>query len=112
MLKVEDLEVYYGEARALRGVDLEIGADEIVSVVGPNGAGKTTLVNAVGGLLRDRTGRIEMDGVDLMSSASHKVCGHGIAIVPEGRRIFAGMSVQDNLVLGSYRRGARGGREL
>src|SRR5262245_55919105 len=112
MLTVEDLEVFYGEARALRGVDLEIGEDEIVSVVGPSGAGKTTLVNAVGGLLRNRTGRIEIDGVDLMKPASHKVCAHGIAIVPEGRRIFAGMSVQDNLVLGSYRRSARGGADL
>jgi len=111
MLKVEDLEVYYGEARALRGVDLEIGGDEIVSVVGPNGAGKTTLVNALGGLLRDRTGTIAIDGVDLMRPASHEVCAHGVAIVPEGRRIFAGMSVQDNLVLGSYRRGARSGKD-
>src|SRR3954470_1524860 len=111
MLTVEGLNVYYGEARAIRDVDLELAAGEIVSVVGPNGAGKTTLVNAIGGLLRDRTGSIEMDGVDLMSPASHEVCAHGIAIVPEGRRVFAGMSVQDNLALGSYRRGARGGRD-
>jgi branched-chain amino acid transport system ATP-binding protein len=112
MLRVEGLSVYYGEARALRDVDLRIDDGEIVSVVGPNGAGKTTLVNALAGLLRDRVGRIEMDGHDLVAPASHRVCDRGVAIVPEGRRIFAGMSVLDNLILGSYRRGARAGRDI
>jgi branched-chain amino acid transport system ATP-binding protein len=111
MLAVSGLSVYYGEARALDGVDLEIRDGEIVSVVGPNGAGKTTLVNAIAGVLRDRTGAVVLDGVDLLRPASHKVCDHGIAIVPEGRRIFAGMSVVDNLVLGSYRREARPQRD-
>jgi branched-chain amino acid transport system ATP-binding protein len=111
MLTVSDLNVYYGEARALRGVALRIDKGEIVSVVGPNGAGKTTLVNALAGLLRDRTGRIELDGADLTRPQSHEVCGHGIAIVPEGRRVFAGMSVRDNLALGSYRRAVRNGRD-
>src|SRR5262245_17477346 len=107
MLAVRGLDVYYGEARALRGVDLEIREREVVSVVGPNGAGKTTLVNAIAGVLRDRTGTIELDGADLLRPASHEVCDHGIALVPEGRRVFAGMSVADNLALGSYRRSAR-----
>ena len=107
MLAVRGLNVYYGEARALRGVDVEIGSSEVVSVVGPNGAGKTTLVNAIAGVLRDRTGTIELDGVDLLRPASHEVCDYGIALVPEGRRVFAGMSVADNLALGSYRRNAR-----
>jgi len=111
MLTVEGLSVYYGEARALRDVDLRIDDGEIVSVVGPNGAGKTTLVNALAGLLRDRVGRIEIDGHDLISPASHQVCDRGVAIVPEGRRIFAGMSVRDNLILGSYRRSVRNGRD-
>jgi branched-chain amino acid transport system ATP-binding protein len=111
MLTVEGLSVYYGEARALRDVDLRIEDGEIVSVVGPNGAGKTTLVNALAGLLRDRVGRIEIDGHDLISPASHQVCDRGVAIVPEGRRIFAGMSVRDNLILGSYRRSVRNGRD-
>ena len=111
MLAVSKLSVYYGEARALDGVALEIRDGEIVSVVGPNGAGKTTLVNAIAGVLRDRTGTIELDGADLLRPASHEVCDHGIAIVPEGRRIFAGMSVADNLVLGSYRRSARARRD-
>ena len=111
MLDVSRLEVFYGEARALRGVDLRIEDGEIVSVVGPNGAGKSTLVNSLAGLLRDRIGSIELDGVDLMRPAVHEVCDHGLAIVPEGRRIFSGMSVEDNLVLGAYRGSARSKRE-
>jgi branched-chain amino acid transport system ATP-binding protein len=107
LLDVRKLSVFYGEARALREVDLRIEDGEIASVVGPNGAGKSTLVNAVAGLLRDRRGEIELDGVDLMRPAGHEVCEHGIAIVPEGRRVFAGMTVRDNLVLGAYRNGAR-----
>jgi branched-chain amino acid transport system ATP-binding protein len=111
MLDVSGLTVFYGEARALRGVDLVIEDGELVSVVGPNGVGKTTLVAAIAGLVRDRSGRITLDGVDLMKPRSHEVCEYGIAIVPEGRRLFAGMSVRDNLVLGGYRRSARTQRE-
>jgi branched-chain amino acid transport system ATP-binding protein len=111
LLDVRGLNVYYGEARAVRGVDLRIEEGEIASVVGPNGAGKSTLVNALAGLLRDRTGEIELDGHDLMRPAGHEVCDFGIAIVPEGRRIFSGMSVQDNLELGAYRKAARPERD-
>ena len=107
MLEVRRLSVFYGEAQALRDVDLRIEDGEIVSVVGPNGAGKTTLVNALAGLLTDRDGEIMLDGADLTHLPGHKVCNHGIAIVPEGRRIFAGMTVLDNLSLGAYRRSAR-----
>jgi branched-chain amino acid transport system ATP-binding protein len=111
LLDVRGLSVYYGEARAVRGVDLRIEEGEIASVVGPNGAGKSTLVNALAGLLRDRTGEIELDGHDLMRPRGHEVCDFGIAIVPEGRRIFSGMSVQDNLELGAYRKAARSERD-
>jgi branched-chain amino acid transport system ATP-binding protein len=111
LLDVRRLSVYYGEARAVRGVDLRMEEGEIATVVGPNGAGKSTLVNAIAGLLRDRTGEIELDGVDLMQPAGHEVCDHGVAIVPEGRRIFSGMSVQDNLELGAYRKAARPERD-
>jgi branched-chain amino acid transport system ATP-binding protein len=111
LLDVRNLSVYYGEARAVRGVDLRLEEGEITSVVGPNGAGKSTLVNALAGLLRDRTGEIELDGRDLMRPAGHQVCDYGIAIVPEGRRIFSGMSVQDNLELGAYRKAARSERD-
>ena len=92
MLDVRRLSAFYGEARALRDVDLRIEDGEIASVVGPNGAGKSTLVNALAGLLSDRSGEIVLDGVDLMRPRGHEVCEHGIAIVPEGRRIFAGMT--------------------
>jgi branched-chain amino acid transport system ATP-binding protein len=111
LLDVSRLEVFYGEARAIRGVDLRIEDGEIVSVVGPNGAGKSTLVNALAGLVRDRTGSVELDGVDLLRPPVHEVGDHGLAIVPEGRRIFSGMSVEDNLVLGAYRGTARAYRE-
>ena len=111
MLDVRKLNAYYGEARALRDIDLKIGDAEIASVVGPNGAGKSTLVKAIAGLIRDRRGEIVFDGVDLMRPRAHEVCEHGIAIVPEGRRVFAGMTVRENLELGAYRRGARSGGE-
>jgi branched-chain amino acid transport system ATP-binding protein len=110
VLTVERLNVFYGEARALRDVDLELGDGEIVGVIGPNGAGKTTLVSALAGLLRDRTGRVTLAGQDLLAPPRHKICGYGVAIVPEGRRVFAGMTVQDNLDLGVYRRTERGAR--
>jgi branched-chain amino acid transport system ATP-binding protein len=101
------LSAFYGEAQALHDVSLRVDAEEIVSVVGPNGAGKTTLVNALAGLLTDREGEIALDRVDLTHLPGHKVGDHGVAIVPEGRRVFAGMSVRDNLSIGAYRRSAR-----
>jgi branched-chain amino acid transport system ATP-binding protein len=107
VFEVKGLSAFYGEAQALHGVDLRIDDGEIVSVVGPNGAGKSTLVNALAGLLTDRDGEIVLDGVDLTHLPGHKVCDHGVAIVPEGRRVFAGMSVRDNLSIGAYRRSAR-----
>ena len=107
MLEVKGLSAFYGDAQALRGLDLRIEDGEIVSVVGPNGAGKTTLVNALAGLLMDREGEIVLDHVDLARVPGHRVCEHGVAIVPEGRRIFAGMSVRDNLAIGAYPRSAR-----
>jgi branched-chain amino acid transport system ATP-binding protein len=75
----------------------------------PNGAGKSTLVHAIAGLLPARRGRILLDGTDLVAVPAHKVCAHGVATVPEGRRVFPVMSVYDNLCLGAYRRGARAG---
>jgi len=109
MLEVAGLDAYYGHARALWGVDLTVGAAEIVTVIGPNGAGKSTLVHAIAGLLRSIKGRILVDGTDVATVAPHQVCASGVAIVPEGRRVFAHMSVRDNLLLGAHRRGARAG---
>jgi branched-chain amino acid transport system ATP-binding protein len=110
MLVVRDLDVFYGDARALEGISLDVGEREIVSIVGPNGAGKSTLVNTLSGINRPRRGTITMEGVDVTRIASHRVCRHGMAIVPEGRRIFPLMSVQENLELGAYRPEARGRR--
>jgi branched-chain amino acid transport system ATP-binding protein len=107
MLEIRELDVFYGDARALSEIDLDVADGEIVSLVGPNGAGKSTLVNTIAGLHRSTRGRIAMDGVDVGAISSHRVCRHGVAVVPEGRRIFPTMSVRDNLDLGAYRPEAR-----
>ncbi len=107
MLEVRAVQAHYGDAQALWGVDLEVGAGEMVCIVGPNGAGKTTLVQTIAGLHRASAGSIRMDGVELTTVAGHRVCDHGVATVPEGRRVFGHMSVRDNLLLGAYRRAAR-----
>jgi branched-chain amino acid transport system ATP-binding protein len=111
MLEVRDLDVFYGDARALEGIDIDVADGEIVAMVGPNGAGKSTLVNTVAGLHRSLRGRIAMDGADVTRAPSHRVCRHGLAIVPEGRRIFPAMTVRENLDLGAYRPEARRRRE-
>ena len=102
MLEVTGLQVAYGAAPALWGISLEVRERELLCVVGPNGAGKTTLINAIAGMQRSRGGRIVFDGRDITALASHRYCEAGIAIVPEGRRLFTGMSVLENLELGSY----------
>jgi branched-chain amino acid transport system ATP-binding protein len=107
MLEVRGLDVFYGDARALTGIDLDVAAGEVVSVVGSNGAGKSTLVDTIAGLHRAARGTIRMDGTDIARLPPHRVCDHGLAVVPEGRRIFPEMSVRDNLELGAYRSHAR-----
>jgi len=102
MLEVTDLQVAYGAAPALWGVSLELRARELLCVVGPNGAGKTTLINTIAGIQRARGGRIVLEGRDITALAPHRYCEAGIAIVPEGRRLFTGMTVLENLELGSY----------
>jgi len=111
MLDVRDLRVDYGIAPALWSVSLAIGDGELVCVVGPNGAGKTTLINAIAGLRPATSGRITMDGRDMTSLPSHRFCAAGVAIVPEGRRLFARMTVRENLEIGSYVRAARATRK-
>ena len=107
LLELSNVHVAYGDAPAVWDASLEIDAGQIVSVVGPNGAGKSTLINAIAGILRPRHGKILIDGIDVSAIPGHRVCEHGVAIVPEGRRLFVEMSVQDNLELGAYRAGAR-----
>ncbi|MCC2673931.1 MAG: transporter ATP-binding protein [Ramlibacter sp.] len=102
MLDVANLQVNYGAAPALWDVSIRVDRGELVCVVGPNGAGKSTLINVIAGLHRARGGRLTFDGQDITQLASHRFCAAGIAVVPEGRRLFTGMSVRDNLELGSY----------
>ena len=111
LLEARNLHIGYGDAIAVWDVSLDVGAGEIVSVIGPNGAGKTTLINAIAGLLRCRQGELRFDGVDMTSVRAHDYCSHGIALVPEGRRLFAKMSVEENLELGCYLRAARAQRD-
>ncbi len=107
MLEVADLDVAYGDAPALWNVSLTVRDRELVAIVGPNGAGKTTFINAIAGLLPARGGDIRFNGHDLSRCRAHEVCGHGIAIVPEGRRLFTAMTVEENLEIGCYVPAAR-----
>ncbi len=107
MLEVEGLSAGYGRAQALWDIHLTTGSGEIVAILGPNGAGKTTLVNTIMGIIRPWTGSILLDGVDLTSIPPHQVSAQGVALVPEGRRIFPKMSVAENLAVGAYGTEAR-----
>ncbi|MDM0072338.1 ABC transporter ATP-binding protein [Variovorax sp. J31P207] len=107
LLDLLNVHVSYGDAPAIWDASMQIDSGQVVAVVGPNGAGKSTLINAIAGILRPRQGKVLIGGVDITAALSHRVCDHGIAIVPEGRRLFADMTVQDNLELGAYRKGAR-----
>ena len=110
MLELDRIQVAYGAATALWDVSIRIAAGELVCVVGPNGAGKTTLINAIAGLNAIAAGTLAMDGRSLNRLPHNQFCDQGIAIVPEGRRLFAGLTVRENLELGSYRRSARANR--
>ena len=107
MYEVSNVAVNYGAAAAVSNVNLRIEAGELVVVVGPNGAGKSTLINAMAGLHAVASGRLVVDGRDITHEASHRFCDRGIAIVPEGRRLFVNLTVLENLELGSYRSEAR-----
>jgi branched-chain amino acid transport system ATP-binding protein len=111
MLRVNDLDVFYGDAQALWGVSMTIDPGEVVSVVGSNGAGKSTLVNAIMGILKARRGIILLDDVDLAGVPGHRTCRAGVAIVPEGRRLFPYLTVKDNLDLGAFNKEARSHHE-
>jgi branched-chain amino acid transport system ATP-binding protein len=104
LLVVEDLNVYYGEIHALKGVSIQLGRGEIVALLGNNGAGKTTTLKTVSGLLRPRTGRISLDGEPIHRLPPHQSVARGIAHAPEGRRIFNRLSVAENLEMGAYLR--------
>ena len=110
LLELQDVEVAYGDLPALRGVSLGVEEGETLSVVGANGAGKTTMLRAISGLLRPRAGRILLDGARLDRMPSHVIVARGVVQVPEGRKIFPGLTVKENLELGSYVAAARAHR--
>jgi branched-chain amino acid transport system ATP-binding protein len=108
ILTIEKLNVYYGNLHALREVSLHVGAGEIVSLIGANGAGKTTTLKSVSGVIPTRSGRIVFNGKDMAGVKQHKIARMGISHVPEGRGVFANLTVRENLDMGAYtRRSAR-----
>ena len=104
ILKVDDINVYYGSIHAIKGISFQVEEGEVVTLIGANGAGKSTTLNTISGLLRSKTGSIEFLGKSLTGVPAHKVVAQGLALVPEGRRIFLQMSVQENLEMGAFTR--------
>jgi branched-chain amino acid transport system ATP-binding protein len=104
MLKVENLHVKYGAIAALKGISLSVGRGQIVTMIGANGAGKSTLLRTISGLFKSSQGSIQFDGRDITTLSPHKIVGSGISHAPEGRMIFANLSVKENLEMGAYPR--------
>ena len=111
LLKVENLEVYYGVIRALKGISFEVNKGEIVSLIGANGAGKTTTLHTITGLIHPKNGSVHYKGRDITKVPAHKIVADGLVHVPEGRRIFQSLSVYDNLLMGAYTRKDKSGVE-
>ena len=108
ILKVENMNVYYGAIHAIKGISFHVDQGEVVTLIGANGAGKSTTLQTVSGLLRSRTGSIQFCGENISNVPSHKIVEKGLAQVPEGRRIFLQMSVEENLEMGAYTQSASG----
>ena len=104
MLEVRDLEVYYGVIKAIKGISFDVNEGEIIALIGANGAGKTTILHTVTGLISPKHGSITFEGHNLVKTPAHKIVSLGMAHVPEGRRVFAQLSVLENLKLGAYTR--------
>jgi len=102
MLNVQNINVYYGNIQAVRDISFRVEDGEIVTLIGANGAGKSTILKSVSGLLRSKTGDITFDGKSIKSTAPHKIVAQGLAHVPEGRRVFLQMSVEENLEMGAF----------
>jgi branched-chain amino acid transport system ATP-binding protein len=109
MLKINDIDVYYGNIQALRGISIEVNEGEIVTLIGANGAGKSTLLKTISGLLKPKKGSIEYLGSSIDGKPAQAIVKAGISHVPEGRRVFANMTVEENLELGAYLRKDRDG---
>lgn len=104
MLEVKDLEVYYGMIQAIKGISFEVKEGEVIALIGANGAGKTTTLHTITGLLQAKAGTITFEGKDITRTPGYKIVSMGMAHVPEGRRVFANLSVYENLKLGAYTR--------
>ncbi|MCR4398596.1 MAG: ABC transporter ATP-binding protein [Firmicutes bacterium] len=102
LLEVEDLHIYYGNVHALKGISLDVGEGEIVTLLGANGAGKSTTLRAISGLVKPRSGNISYRGGSLNEIPAHEIVRHGISQAPEGRRLFSTLTVDENLTLGAY----------
>ena len=102
ILQVDNINVYYGSIHAIKGISFEVNEGEIVTLIGANGAGKSTTLNTIAGLLRSRTGSVTFLGENLAKIPAHKIVSRGLALVPEGRRVFLQMTVQENLEMGAF----------
>lgn len=104
MLEVKDLQVYYGLIQAIKGISFEVNEGEIIALIGANGAGKTTILHTITGLIQPKAGSVVFEGTDITKVPGHKIVSMGMAHVPEGRRVFANLSVYQNLKMGAYTR--------
>ena len=104
LLKVDNIHVHYGSIHAIKGISFDVNEGEIVTLIGANGAGKSTILNTVSGLMKPISGKIELEGKDITGTPAHKILSTGMALCPEGRRVFLDMSVQENLEMGGYTR--------
>ena len=104
MLEVRDLQVYYGMIHAIKGISFDVNQGEVIALIGANGAGKTTTLHTITGLLAPKSGSVLFEGKDITKVPAHKIVSMGMAHVPEGRRVFAELSVYENLKMGAYTR--------
>ena len=104
MLHIEDIQVYYGAINAVKGISFDVEQGEIIALIGANGAGKTTILHTITGLVQAKSGKIVFNDTDITKTPAHKIVTMGMAHVPEGRRIFQGLTVYENLMLGAYTR--------
>ncbi len=111
VLEIENLHVYYGAIHAIKGISIKVPEGKIITLIGANGAGKTTTLSTIAGLVKAKSGRITFNGVDITNKPAHVINRMGIAMVPEGRRIFPGLTVYENLMMGAYNRKDKEGIE-
>ena len=107
MLKVENLVVNYGVIQALKGISFEVNKGEVIALIGANGAGKTTTLQTISGMLQPTSGKVRLEGTDITKVPGHKIVSMGLAHVPEGRRVFGGLTVLENLKMGAYTRSSK-----